>query len=165
MEDVLATYEKPYTAAEPVVCLDEKPVTLHADIRPPIPAAPGRTAKRDNEYKRCGTANVFCAVEPKAGRHFTLPTPNRSAPEFAQALETVVDPELGLNVVELSLIREIVLTPGSTEIRMILTTPFCPYAGAMIAEVKAAVETVVEHPVKVTLLAEAWDPREAGLIW
>ena len=47
-------------------------------------------AKRDNEYKRCGTANVFCVVEPKAGRHFTLPTPNRSAPEFAQALETVV---------------------------------------------------------------------------
>jgi transposase len=90
MEDVLATYEKPYTAAEPVVCLDEKPVTLHADLRPPIPAAPGRTAKRDNEYKRCGTANVFCAVEPKAGRHFTLPTPNRSAAEFAQALETVV---------------------------------------------------------------------------
>jgi hypothetical protein len=40
-------------------------------------------AKRDNEYKRCGTANVFCAVEPKAGRHFTLPTPNRCAPEFA----------------------------------------------------------------------------------
>ena len=91
MEDVLATYEKPYTPAEPVVCLDEKPVSLHADIRPPIPAAPGRTAKRDNEYKRCGTANVFCVVEPKAGRHFTLPTPNRSAPEFARALETVVN--------------------------------------------------------------------------
>jgi hypothetical protein len=40
-------------------------------------------ARRDNEYKRCGTANVFCAVEPKAGRHFTFPTPDRSAPEFA----------------------------------------------------------------------------------
>ena len=90
MEDVLATYEKPYNPAEPLVCVDEKPVSLHADIRPPIPAAPGRMAKRDNEYKRCGTANVFCAVEPKAGRHFTLPTPNRSAPEFAKALETIV---------------------------------------------------------------------------
>jgi hypothetical protein len=86
MEDVLATYEKPYAPAEPAVCLDEKPVSLHADIRPPIPAAPGRTAKRDNESKRCGTANIFCAVEPQAGRHFTLPTPNRSAPEFAKAL-------------------------------------------------------------------------------
>src|ERR1039458_10867374 len=86
MEDVLATYEKPYTATEPVVCLDEKPVTLHADIRPPIPAAPGRTAKRDNEYKRCGTANVFCAVEPKACRHFTFPTPDRSGFEFAKVI-------------------------------------------------------------------------------
>src|SRR5713101_7131897 len=84
MEDVLAVYEKPYRAAEPVVCLDEKPVSLHADLRAPLPARPGQVAKRDNEYKRCGTANVFCAVEPKAGRHFTFPTPDRSAFEFAQ---------------------------------------------------------------------------------
>jgi hypothetical protein len=91
MEDVLAVYEKPYNSAEPVVCIDEKPVTLHAEVRPPIPMAPGRIAKRDNEYERCGTANVFCAVEPKAGRHFTLPTANRSAPEFAQALGRIVD--------------------------------------------------------------------------
>jgi DDE superfamily endonuclease len=91
MEDVLAVYEKPYNAAEPVVCTDEKPVTLHAEVRPPIPMAPGKIAKRDNEYERCGTANVFCAVEPKAGRHFTLPTPNRSAPEFAQVLGRIVD--------------------------------------------------------------------------
>ena len=90
MEDVLAVYEKPYNPAQPVVCLDEKPVTLHADMRPPIPAAPGKVAKRDNEYKRCGTANVFCAVEPKAGKHFTRPTPNRSAPEFAQAVEKII---------------------------------------------------------------------------
>ena len=47
-------------------------------------AAPGREARRDNEYQRCGTANVFCAVEPKAGRHFTGPTPDRSTGEFAQ---------------------------------------------------------------------------------
>ena len=84
MEDVLATYEKPYDPTEPVVCLDEKPVTLHADIRPVSPAQPGREARRDNEYERCGTANVFCVVEPKAGRHFTFPTPNRSAFEFAR---------------------------------------------------------------------------------
>ena len=90
MEDVLATYEKPYHSAEPVVCLDEKPVSLHANLRPPTPAAPGRVAKQDSEYKRCGTANVFCAVEPKAGRHFTLPTPDRSAAQFAQAVETIV---------------------------------------------------------------------------
>lgn len=84
MEDVLAVYERPYRVAEPVICLDEKPITLHAEVRSPQPAAPGKIAKRDNEYKRCGTANVFCAVEPKAGRHFTFATPDRSGFEFAQ---------------------------------------------------------------------------------
>src|ERR1043165_7251653 len=84
MEDVLEVYERPYDQQEPVVCLDEKPITLHADVRPASPAAPGREARRDNEYERRGTANVFCAVEPKAGRHFTFATPDRSAFEFAR---------------------------------------------------------------------------------
>ena len=48
---------------------------------------------------------------------------------------------------------------------MILTTPFCPYAGSMIQQVKEAVESVVENEVKVTLLAERWDPKDAGLVW
>src|SRR5437868_8075145 len=86
MEDVLETYERPYDVKEPVVCLDEKPVTLHADVRSGSPAIPGREARRDNEYERCGTVNVFCAVEPKAGRHFTFPTPDRSGFEFARVL-------------------------------------------------------------------------------
>jgi DDE superfamily endonuclease len=89
MEDVLETYEQPYDPQQPVVCLDEKPVTLHADVRPASPAEPGREARRDNEYERCGTANVFCAVEPKAGRHFTFPTPDRSGFEFAQVAVTL----------------------------------------------------------------------------
>jgi len=84
MEDVLEVYERPYDAQHPVICLDEKPVTLHADLRPASPARPGREARRDNEYERCGTANVFCAVEPKAGRHFTFATPDRSGLEFAK---------------------------------------------------------------------------------
>jgi hypothetical protein len=84
MEDVLELYERAYDPSEPVVCLDEKPVTLHADVRPASPAKPGREARQDNEYERRGTANIFCAVEPKAGRHFTFATPDRSAFEFAK---------------------------------------------------------------------------------
>ncbi len=67
-----------------------------------------------------------------------------------------------MNVVELALIKQIVLGQDSTEIKMILTTPFCPYAGAMIQQVKEQAESVVDHAVKVTLLAERWDPRDAG---
>jgi hypothetical protein len=91
MEDVLEVYERPYNPQEPVVCLDEKPVTLHADVRPASPAKPGREARQDNEYERRGTANIFCAVEPKAGRHFTFATPDRSGFEFAKvAFELVL---------------------------------------------------------------------------
>ena len=91
----------------------------------------------------------------------------RRATELAilDALRSVVDPEIGMNVVELALIKQILLGPDSTEIKMILTTPFCPYAGSMIAQVKEQAESVVEHDVKVTLLAERWDPRDAGLMW
>ena len=93
--------------------------------------------------------------------------PQRRATELAilDALRAVVDPEIGMNVVELALIKQIILGPDSTEIKMILTTPFCPYAGSMIAQVKEQTETVVDHDVKVTLLAERWDPRDAGLMW
>jgi metal-sulfur cluster biosynthetic enzyme len=91
----------------------------------------------------------------------------RRATELAilDALRAVVDPEIGMNVVELALIKQILLGDNETEIKKILTTPFCPYAGSMIAQVQEQVESVVEHPVKVTLLAERWDPRDAGLMW
>ncbi len=90
MEDVLAVYEKPYDSAEPVICIDEKSVSLHADVRPPSPAKPGKPAKQDNEYERRGTANIFGAVEPKAGRHFTAATPDRSGYQFACLVKRIV---------------------------------------------------------------------------
>ena len=91
----------------------------------------------------------------------------RRATELAilDAVRNVVDPEIGMNVVELALIKQVLLGENETEIKMILTTPFCPYAGSMIAQVQEQVESVVDHPVKVTLLAERWDPRDAGLMW
>jgi metal-sulfur cluster biosynthetic enzyme len=91
----------------------------------------------------------------------------RRATELAilDALRAVVDPEIGMNVVELALIKQIILGTNETEVKMILTTPFCPYAGSMIAQVQEQAESVVDHPVKVTLLAERWDPRDAGLMW
>jgi transposase len=51
---------------------------------------PGRILRRDSEYARRGTANVFCGVEPKAGRHFTKPTANRCSAEFVDYLVEIV---------------------------------------------------------------------------
>jgi metal-sulfur cluster biosynthetic enzyme len=91
----------------------------------------------------------------------------RRATELAvlDALRSVVDPELGLDVVDLALIRQIVIGKESSEVKMVLTTPFCPYAGSMVQQIKDAAESVLDQPVKVTVLAERWDPREAGLMW
>jgi metal-sulfur cluster biosynthetic enzyme len=108
-------------------------------------------------------ADSNAAVESTAPAFDT----ERRATELAilDALRAVVDPEIGMNVVELALIKQILLGTNETEIKMILTTPFCPYAGSMIQQVKEQAESVVEHDVKVTLLAERWDPRDAGLMW
>jgi metal-sulfur cluster biosynthetic enzyme len=95
----------------------------------------------------------------------TDPTARATELAILDALRAVVDPEIGMNVVELALIKQIILGSEQTEIKMILTTPFCPYAGSMIQQVKEQVESVVENEVKVTLLAERWDPRDAGLMW
>jgi len=89
MEDILNLYEKPYSQQEPVVCFDERPIVLHSEIRNPIPMKSHRVMLRDSEYKRCGTANAFCIVEPKAGRHFVYPTEKRTADDFAKIIKKI----------------------------------------------------------------------------
>jgi len=90
MEDVLDVYEKPYNKDEPVVCLDEKPVQLFANKNAEIPARkPGQIAKQDYEYVRCGTANIFTAVEPEAGKRITKVTKKRKGADFAKFLNQV----------------------------------------------------------------------------
>ena len=103
MEDILAVYEKPLSEREPVVCVDEKPVVLHQEVRPSRAMRPGRIARRDGEYQRCGTANVFCGVEPKAGQYFPKVTANRSSPKFADYLLEVAIRYPGADVIHLVL--------------------------------------------------------------
>ena len=83
-----------------------------------------------------------------------------SAQELAvrSVLETVMDPELGLSVIDLGLIREVHFLTGKTLVRMMLTTPFCPYAPQMMAEVKQATESAVPQPAEVEILPDAWSP-------
>jgi hypothetical protein len=64
MEGVLALYAEPYDADRPVVCFDERPCVLHADVREPLPIRPGSEAKCDHEYVREGSCCVLMAFEP-----------------------------------------------------------------------------------------------------
>ena len=89
MEDILRLYGKPYKQTEPVICFDEKSVQLLSDTYPSKPCRPGRVAQRDHEYVRHGTANVFCCIEPKAGRHFVKVTLRRTALDFAEVLRDI----------------------------------------------------------------------------
>ncbi len=74
------------------------------------------------------------------------------------ALRTVVDPELGLNIVELGLIRKVNIQPELVEITMIMTTPFCPYGPALLEQTRRAAEKHAQAPVKLTLGMEMWEP-------
>jgi len=102
MEDVLATYEKPYTGCGnrwSAWTRSRSRCTPTFGLRFPLPPAGRRNGTTSTND--AATANVFCAVEPKAGRHFTLPTSNRSAAEFAQALETIVRSYPGVRKIHL----------------------------------------------------------------
>jgi transposase len=87
MDDVLATYERPYNEEEPVVCFDEKSLQLLNEKQAPRPMRLGAPLRRDYEYIRCGTTNIFCAVEPKVGRHFTSVVQYRKGKQFAEFIE------------------------------------------------------------------------------
>jgi len=97
------------------------------------------------------------------------PTENKSLrwqaeedyPELCQKLREnlseVNDPELGLNIIQLGLIREVTIEPEIVTIRMILTTPFCPYAGNMLEMTREKAEEALDRPVTVDLGLEPWD--------
>ena len=89
MEDVLNVLARPYDAREPVVTFDERPVALRGASRPGRPMAAGHIAREDYEYVRTGTANIYCIVEPNAGRHVTHATRDRKAPRFVAALQRI----------------------------------------------------------------------------
>ncbi len=81
----------------------------------------------------------------------------------------VVDPEIGLNIIQLGLIREVEVQADRAQVRMILTTPFCPYAPAMIDATRRKAEEALAVPVLVELGAEVWNPsmmdEEAAADW
>jgi metal-sulfur cluster biosynthetic enzyme len=74
------------------------------------------------------------------------------------ALKEVYDPEIGISVVDLGLVRKIEEVEGELHITMILTAPFCPLAGMIMEQARAAAQAVTDRPVRVTLGTERWDP-------
>jgi hypothetical protein len=91
MEDVLEVYTRPDDPRRPQVCLDETSQPWVADPRAPLPATPGQSARVDDEYERQGTANLCLVFEPLAGQRCVKVTERRTAVDFAQLLQELVD--------------------------------------------------------------------------
>ena len=133
---------------------EEKSVNPHTGQ--PVPEA----SLRAGEAPASGPA-------PPAGDATPAPAPaaqDASAPSQQElairvALETVMDPEIGLSVIDLGLIREVRVQPGKTLVRMMLTTPFCPYAPQLMEDVKLASRSVVNQECEVEILPDAWSPE------
>ena len=88
---MIEVYHRPFDLECPTVCVDEAGKQLIGEVRPPLPVRVGSPAKEDGEYERHGTANLFMAFEPLAGRRVVDVTARRTAKDFAKFLKRVLD--------------------------------------------------------------------------
>jgi hypothetical protein len=91
MEDILEIYHLPYDSNYPVVCMDESCKQMIGEVREPIPCAPGRPIRIDDEYVRNGVAEIFMEVEPLAGKRHVAVTEHRTQKEWALQIKQMLD--------------------------------------------------------------------------
>ena len=95
-------------------------------------------------------------------------------PDKTEILDTklreVIDPEIGLNIIELGLVRNVrVEEDDSAHVTMIMTTPFCPYAPALLEMTKSKTAEALERETSILMGTELWDlsymEEGAGADW
>lgn len=91
MEGVLDVYARPLDERFPVICMDEKPYQLLDEVRDPLPAAPGRAARHDNEYVRRGTCAIFVFTQPLAGWRRVEALARRTRVDWAHQVRRLLD--------------------------------------------------------------------------
>lgn len=88
---------------------------------------------------------------------------------FLESMRSIVDPEIGLNIIQLGLVRDLVVEDNSAVLTMILTTPFCPYGPAMIETTREKAEEALKRPTSISLGMDVWDfsmmEEGVGLDW
>ena len=124
------------------------------NTNPVKPAGDAGAAAAGNQ----ASAGAPSAKAAPSGAPAASTAPSQQELAVRSALETVMDPELNLSVIDLGLIREIDIQPGHTHVRMLLTTPFCPYAPQLIEEIKQAALSVVPQECEVEVLPDPWSP-------
>lgn len=91
MEDILDVYQRPYNPDIPQVCMDESSKQLIKEVREKIPGKAGSPERYDTEYERNGVANLFMFFEPLAGRRHVEVTDHRTAKDWAEQIQKLVD--------------------------------------------------------------------------
>lgn len=91
MEDLLTLYTQPADPQRPLVCMDEVPKQLLAEVRDPLPAQPGQPARVDYEYQRHGVANLFMFFQPFGGQRHVQVTETRTRLDWAAAMRVLSD--------------------------------------------------------------------------
>ena len=91
MEDILCVYQLPYDPDYPQVCMDESCKQMIGEVRIPIPAAPGRPLRYDDEYIRHGVAEIFLFVEPLSGWRRVSLTARRTQADWAFQIRELLD--------------------------------------------------------------------------
>ena len=85
----------------------------------------------------------------------TPPTPD--AEEIRHALRQVMDPGVGMHIVDLGLIYRIDCAPGELYIEMTMTTPACPLSDMILDNIDAVLDPLL--PPEVDIRVElVWDP-------
>ena len=77
--------------------------------------------------------------------------------DLIEGLSGITDPEMGLSIIQLGLIRNVKIEDDSVQLKMILTTPFCPYGPALIEMARQKAESAVERPAFIDFSMEVWD--------
>lgn len=77
--------------------------------------------------------------------------------QLRKGLSEVVDPELAFNIIQLGLVRDVKIDDDGAIVKMILTTPFCPYGPSMLESARQKAEQVLERPVGIDFGMDAWD--------
>lgn len=129
------------------------------DAAVPGPVAPAAEGTRPGEAPAMSAAASGDTTPNSAAPAAEGAAPTQQELAIRSALETVMDPEINLSVIDLGLIRTVNVSSTRTFIQMMLTTPFCPYAPQMIADVKAAAMSVVPQETEVEILPDAWNPQ------
>ena len=90
MEDVLDLYQEPYAPEIPMICMDEKPYQLLADVRAPLPVKSGSSKKIDHEYQRNGTCSIFLFCEPLTGKARADVSEHRTREDWARQIHRLL---------------------------------------------------------------------------